>query len=95
MAGPIHTACGQETPAAASENQAASDNQTTAAGQQVTLSEIRKVLRQLEANELQTRDAAEKQLVELGPTVLPFLPEVTPNTSGELKVRLQRIRQAL
>ncbi len=60
-----------------------------------TLGDIRGLLRDLEDSELQTRDTAEKTLVEIGATVLSFLPEVTPRTSGELRVRLQRIRQAL
>ncbi|MEZ6138636.1 MAG: hypothetical protein R3C53_27445 [Pirellulaceae bacterium] len=62
---------------------------------EVTNAEIRRVLRELESDELATRDAAEKQLVEMGPNILPFLPTVTPRTSGEMKVRLQRIRQTL
>lgn len=56
---------------------------------------VRQALRQLESAQAQQRDAAEKQLVEMGPAVLPLLPQITPRTSGELKGRLQRIRQAL
>ncbi len=63
--------------------------------QAVTLATIRAKLRDLESNELQVRDAAEKELVAMGVPVLAFLPEVTSRTSGEMKVRLQRIRQAL
>ncbi|MCA9132917.1 MAG: hypothetical protein KDA45_07170 [Planctomycetales bacterium] len=55
---------------------------------------VRRALRQLDADDLQTRDRAERQLLEMGPAVLPLLPQITPRTSGELKVRLQRIRQA-
>lgn len=61
----------------------------------VTLPAIRQALRELESNELQVRDQAEKALVAMGAAALPYLPEVTPRTSGELKVRLQRVRQAL
>lgn len=61
----------------------------------VTLPAIRQALRELESNELQVRDKAEKALVAMGAPALPYLPEVTPRTSGELKVRLQRVRQAL
>lgn len=61
----------------------------------ISLATVRQALRQLESEQAQQRDAAEKQLVELGPTVLPLLPQITPRTSGELKGRLQRIRQAL
>jgi hypothetical protein len=62
---------------------------------EVSFAEVRRALRNLEADELQTRDAAETRLIEMGAGVIPFLPEVTPRTSGEIKVRLQRIRQAL
>lgn len=61
----------------------------------VTFEQVRKILRDLEGDQLQQRDAAEKQLIELGPSVLPFLPEVNARTSGELKIRLQRIRTGL
>ncbi|MEO8268525.1 MAG: hypothetical protein ABI557_02325, partial [Aureliella sp.] len=61
----------------------------------ITLSAIRQALRELESNELQVRDQAERALVAMGAVALPYLPEVTPRTSGELKVRLQRVRQAL
>ena len=61
----------------------------------VTLPAIRQALRELESNELQVRDKAEKALVAMGAAALPYLPEITPRTSGELKVRLQRVRQAL
>lgn len=59
------------------------------------LDDVRPLLRQLEANSLEERDAAEKKLVELGVGILPHLPPVTSRTSGEMKIRLQRIRQSL
>jgi hypothetical protein len=61
----------------------------------VVVSEVRQTLRALESNVLAERDAAEKKLIEFGPSVVPLLPQVTTRTSGEMKVRLQRIRQAL
>lgn len=61
----------------------------------VTLPAIRQALRELESNELPVRDKAEKTLIAMGAAALPYLPEITPRTSGELKVRLQRVRQAL
>ncbi len=61
----------------------------------VQLADVRSALRQLESDQAQERDQAEKQLVEMGPGVLPLLPQITPRTSGELKGRLQRIRQSL
>ncbi len=61
----------------------------------VTLSELRKILRQLESDKAAERDAAEKRLIEIGPAVVPFLPEVSSSTSGEMKIRLERIRKEL
>lgn len=56
---------------------------------------VRKLLRRLEADTLQERDSAEQELVEMGPAVLPFLPEVNARTSGEMKIRLERIRASM
>jgi len=73
-------------------------NSSTAARQEspkATIENVRKLLRELDSKSLKDRDAAEKSLVELGPACLGFLPEVDANTSGEMKVRLQRIRQQL
>ncbi len=61
----------------------------------VNLAEVRKVLRQLESDKAAERDAAEKRLIELGPPVVAFLPEVSSSTSGEMKIRLERIRKQL
>lgn len=89
----------QDKPAAsdtdASTDQASAAQATPAKKPPVTVNEVRKLMRALESNQLQERDAAEQSLVELGPAVLAFLPEVGPNTSGEMKVRLQRIREQL
>jgi hypothetical protein len=86
--GLFHSAYGQDAGVETTDETA--DNQPS-----LTLADVRKVLRDLDADELQTRDAAEKRLIEMGPTVLAFLPEESSRTSGEMKVRLQRIRQAL
>lgn len=59
------------------------------------LDTVRSLVRGLDGDELAQRDAAEKKLIEFGPSVLKLLPEVTPKTSGELKIRLQRIREQL
>ncbi len=56
---------------------------------------VRQALRELESNVLLVRDQAEKALIAMGKAALPYLPKVTSNTSGELKLRLQRVRQAL
>ena len=61
----------------------------------VTQSQVRGLLRQLEDRLLTSRDQAEAQLIELGAAVLEFLPPVTPQTSCELSLRLQRIRKTL
>jgi hypothetical protein len=58
-------------------------------------SQVRSLLRELEADQLKSRDAAEQSLIELGPRIMRLLPDITPRTSGEQKIRLQRIRQAL
>jgi hypothetical protein len=75
----------------ASKTQAADKSEEDKA----TLDNIRRLISQLEADELAKRDEAEAELVKLGNVVLKFLPKVTPKTSGETKVRLQRIRQDL
>lgn len=59
------------------------------------LDRIRQLISHLDSDELAQRDEAESELVKLGPDVLKYLPSITPKTSGELKVRLQRIRKDL
>jgi hypothetical protein len=61
----------------------------------VSIDDVRKLLKELDGKSLKDRDAAEKSLIELGSAIVGFLPEVDANTSGEMKVRLQRIRQQL
>lgn len=61
----------------------------------VNFAEVRRVLRALDSDKAVERDAAEKRLIELGSSVIPFLPEISSTTSGELKIRLQRIRDQL
>lgn len=60
-----------------------------------SIDEIRRLLKELDGKSLKERDAAEKSLIELGESVVGFLPEIDANTSGEMKIRLQRIRQQL
>ncbi len=60
-----------------------------------TLGKVRALIRQLESDELAKRDEAETELIKLGPVALKLLPTITPQTSGELKIRLQRIRKEL
>lgn len=61
----------------------------------INLGEVRKILRQLESDKAADRDAAEKRLIEVGPSIVAFLPEVNSSTSGEMKIRLERIRKEL
>lgn len=63
--------------------------------QRASIDEVRKLIRELDGKSLKERDAAEKSLIELGASILGFLPEIDANTSGEMKIRLQRIRQQL
>jgi len=46
-------------------------------------------------DELAKREAAEKELIAIGPDVLPLLPTVTARTPAEDKIRLKRVRDAL
>lgn len=72
-----------------------SQSSSDEADRKISFAEVRKVLRNLDSDQLTERDAAEKRLIEIGPGVVPFLPEITGNTSGEMKIRLQRIREQL
>jgi|LakMenEpi03Aug12_release.lakeMendotaPanAssembly.Ray.scaffolds.fasta_scaffold00671_3 hypothetical protein len=75
----------------------------TAQGQQpdppsqaaATHGQLRELLRQLDADDLAQREKAEYEIVQLGTTVLQFLPTIDSQTSAELKMRLGRIRQIL
>jgi hypothetical protein len=49
----------------------------------------------LGSDELAKREAAEKELIALGPDVLPLLPTTNARTPAEDKVRLGRVRSAL
>ena len=75
----------------------AQESLKSASGEEASLNndQIRSLIRQLEDRELARRDEAEAAIIQLGREAIQFLPSVTPQTSGELKVRLQRIRQAL
>jgi hypothetical protein len=56
---------------------------------------VKKLVRQLDHDELAKRVAAEKELVELGPPALELLPPITARTPAEVKDRLDRVRKAL
>ena len=57
--------------------------------------EVARLIRQLDANALEERNAAEKALIEIGPPVLALLPQVDRRTPAEVKVRLDRILKAV
>jgi hypothetical protein len=50
------------------------------------------LVRQLNDERLDQREAAEKELVELGPPALPHLPAMRRDMSPEVKARLERVR---
>ena len=54
--------------------------------------EVRRLVHQLDSPRLEKREAAEKRLVELGPEVLPLLPEPNEDMSAEVKTRVDSIR---
>ncbi len=57
--------------------------------------QVRRLVRQLDADTLILRDAAEKRLIAIGPDVLDVLPEITARTSPEVAQRLRRIVDVL
>lgn len=56
---------------------------------------VRRLVARLDQPAVADRDAAEKSLLELGPKILPLLPEPSPRASAETRERLARIRVAL
>lgn len=57
--------------------------------------QVRRLIRQLDAPELGQREAAEAELLRLGPKVLDLLPSQADSSRPELAERLNRIRQQL
>lgn len=57
--------------------------------------EVRRLVRDLNARELSTRDAAEQRLLELGTGALEHLPELTDRTPAEVRQRVGRVRLRL
>ncbi|MFC1757943.1 hypothetical protein ACFL2H_04150 [Planctomycetota bacterium] len=56
---------------------------------------VDRLVRQLDARDRADRLAAEKELIEMGNTILPMLPKIDAATSSEKKDRLTRIRSEL
>lgn len=57
--------------------------------------QVNRLVRQLDADELADREAAEKELVELGPGVLDVLPATNNRTPAEVRQRLARVVKEL
>jgi hypothetical protein len=57
--------------------------------------EIRRLVRQLDSDELAQRNAAEEALIQKGPAALELLPATTDRASAEVRERLARVRQKL
>jgi hypothetical protein len=56
---------------------------------------VAQLVERLESSKTEAQAAAEKALINLGPKVLPLLPEVTKATGPDMKQRLERIRESL
>ncbi|MBN1590920.1 MAG: hypothetical protein JW888_15510, partial [Pirellulales bacterium] len=57
--------------------------------------EVRRLTRQLDAPQLERRNAAEAELIGLGPRILSLLPSPETRLSAEVEQRLARVRQKL
>jgi len=57
--------------------------------------QVRRLVRQLDAVRLDERNAAESQLIALGPAILPLLPSSDTGLSAEVQQRLARVRRRL
>ena len=57
--------------------------------------QVSRLVRQLDDNQLATREAAERGLIDLGPRALDLLPSPGRDTSAEVRVRLERVRKTL
>ncbi len=69
--------------------------QPTQAASEDLKAEVRRLVRQLDSDELAQRNAAEEALVKKGPAALELLPAATERLSAEARERLARIRQKL
>ncbi len=58
-------------------------------------SDVRRLVRQLDAAQLAQREAAEVELLKRGPAILDLLPQPSDRQSAEVRQRLGRIRQKL
>lgn len=88
LAGLVGTVWAQVAPAPATP-------QGEAAAQEELARNVRSLVRQLASDLASEREAAEQQLIRLGPKVLDLLPTIDDRTPAELRLRLQRISEAL
>ena len=56
---------------------------------------VRELVRQLDADTLKERDAAEQELTKLGATIVDLLPPTNRNMPGDVRQRLTRISNAI
>ncbi|MFM7927535.1 MAG: hypothetical protein ACKO9Q_07445, partial [Pirellula sp.] len=54
---------------------------------------ILELAKQLDADKEANRDAAEKEIQEIGPEALEFLPPLDEQASAELRMRIERLRE--
>ncbi len=85
-------AAAQQSPAQQSPAQQPPAPEAPAA---IEKADVLDLLDQLDANQLQTRQQAERRLRDLGPSILAWLPTTTEAYSAEARLRLQRVRVAL
>jgi hypothetical protein len=57
--------------------------------------EVRRLVQQLDARQLDQRQAAQQQLIEMGPDILPHLPEPRPRMSAEMREGILSVRSVL
>ena len=57
--------------------------------------EVDALVRQLDADDLATKKAAQEKLTEMGTKVLPLLPQIDAQTPAEVKIRLGIVRNQL
>jgi hypothetical protein len=74
---------------------AAADATADAAADDERKLQVRRLVRQLDAPQLDEREAAEEKLVQLGPAILELLPGESEGVSAEVAQRVARIRQKL
>lgn len=77
---------------AAQDGNTAKDEQNADAELRSKVSEL---VDTLDASQLAKRQQAERDLIELGPEALDFIPEVDNRFSAEAKLRLRRVRKSL